>query len=73
MDTLVSLDHLLEITGYKTAGDLDRSLTSQGIRLFRGKGGIRWTTMELINAAGGLRPDNQQQDPPKYGANTFSV
>lgn len=69
MDSLVSTSRLLEITGYKTVGDMERCLTEQGIRLFRGKGGMVWTTMELINQAGGLAAPHAA--PELYPADSF--
>jgi hypothetical protein len=46
---------LLAATGYKRAGDMARELRAQGIKLFEGKDGP-WTTIELVNAAGGILP-----------------
>ena len=53
---LVNFDTLSAVTGYERAGDITRSLRDQGVRYFLGKGGLPWTTQDLINAAGGLRP-----------------
>lgn len=52
---------LLAITGYARAGDAARCLRAQGIRVFDGKDGP-WTTLELINAAGGLQAPVAQSD-----------
>lgn len=46
---------LLAITGYERPGDAARCLRRQGVRVFEGKDGI-WTTVELVNAAGGIVP-----------------
>lgn len=62
---LVSFDMLSAVTGYERAGDITRSLRQQGIRFFYGKGGLPWTTIDLINAAGGIRP-GQEPDGPMY-------
>jgi hypothetical protein len=52
---LVSFEMLQAVTGYDRSGDITRSLREQGIRFFYGKGGMPWTTIDLINAAGDLR------------------
>lgn len=54
---------MLEITGYKQVGDLEKCLKKQGIRFFYGKPGVIWTTLSLIEAAGGLKPVNDNQKP----------
>ncbi|WP_082460409.1 DUF4224 domain-containing protein [Pseudomonas mediterranea] len=46
---------LQRITGYQRRSDVERSLVEQGIRLFRGRTGP-WTTLDLINRAGGVTP-----------------
>lgn len=51
----LSITDLLELTGYSRAADVERCLRDQGVKFFWGKDGP-WTTLELINAAGGLRP-----------------
>lgn len=45
---------LFELTGYTRPADVERCLRDQGVKYFWGKDGP-WTTLELINAAGGLR------------------
>lgn len=55
-DALLSADVLLEATGFERPGDLTRMFDQQGIKWFPGKGGKPWTTMALINKAGGLFP-----------------
>lgn len=59
---------LLAITGYARAGDAARCLRSQGIHVFEGKDGP-WTTVELMNAAGGLRAaaSNDAYNPDDMG------
>lgn len=52
--SLVETEDLLAITGCKHAGDAARKLREQGIKVFDGRKGRPWTTIELINAAGGL-------------------
>lgn len=52
---------LAAITGYDRWGDITRSLNEQGIKYFLGKGGRPWTTIDLVNAAGGLNPNGGMQ------------
>ena len=52
--SILTADELLAATGYERVGDLTRALTRQGIPWFPGKGGKPWTTIDLINKAGGL-------------------
>ena len=55
---LVQLPDLQQITGYERMADIERCLRDQGIRYFRGRHGVLWTTVGLIEAAGGLSPAN---------------
>ncbi len=48
---------LQQLTGYNRLSDVERCLEQARIPYFRGKGGV-WTTMGLIEAAGGLKPAN---------------
>jgi hypothetical protein len=64
---LLSAAQLMQVTGYERFGDLTRSLDQQGIRYFIGKGGRPWTTVDLVNAAGGLNPDGQSSREQYYG------
>lgn len=57
---VLTFDDLKRITGYARRADVERTLLEQGIRIFRGRSGP-WTTVELINQAGGLRPAIQEQ------------
>ena len=57
---------LLAITGYTKPGDAARCLRNQGIKVFDGKLGP-WTTLDLINYAGGLRIGKPEDDA--YGLN----
>lgn len=56
-DSLLTTEELLQVTGFERAGDLTRLFDQVGIKWFPGKGGKPWTTMALINKAGGLFPD----------------
>lgn len=62
---IITLDDLRLITGYTRAADVERCLADQGIHCFRGRDGI-WTTIDLINAAGGLRPGPLADDQSPY-------
>lgn len=62
--SLVECADLLAITGYEKPGDAARKLRAQGIRVFEGKDGI-WTTLELINAAGGIIPSRANDEAYK--------
>ncbi|WP_122290641.1 DUF4224 domain-containing protein, partial [Pseudomonas syringae group genomosp. 3] len=55
-------EELQRITGYTRRADVERALRSEGIRIFFGRKGP-WTTVDLVNQAGGLKPANQE----KYG------
>lgn len=50
----LSTDALSKLTGYTRAADIERCLREQGVQVFWGKDGP-WTTIDLINAAAGLR------------------
>lgn len=60
--SVLTCDDLRAITGYQKAADIERCLTAQGIKVFRGRMGRPWTTIELINQAGGLRPNADSDD-----------
>ena len=63
ISSVLTFDDLKRITGYTRRADVERTLREQGIRLFRGRNGP-WTTVELVNHAGGLRPMSDDH----YGA-----
>ena len=50
---LIEFSDLQRLTGYNRLADVERCLSAAGIRYFPGRGGI-WTTMALVNQAGGL-------------------
>ncbi|MCO7536516.1 hypothetical protein NJH24_17205 [Pseudomonas asiatica] len=60
---VLSFEDLQRITGYQRRSDVERTLVQQGIRMFRGKSGP-WTTIDLINRAGGVGPGQ----PERYKA-----
>lgn len=57
---VLSFEDLQRITGYQRRSDVERTLNQQGIRLFRGKSGP-WTTIDLINLAGGVGQGKQER------------
>ncbi|MDP2747987.1 MULTISPECIES: DUF4224 domain-containing protein [unclassified Pseudomonas] len=57
---VLTFEDLKRITGYARRADVERTLSDQGIRLFRGRTGP-WTTVELVNQAGGLKAAHQEQ------------
>lgn len=59
---ILTCDDLMRATGFERVGDMRRVLDQAGIRYFFGRGGTVWTTMDLVNAAGGLVPTNGQND-----------
>lgn len=58
---MLSVEDLAAVTGYDRWGDITRSLNEQGIKYFIGKGGRPWTTIDLVNAAGGLDQNGGMQ------------
>lgn len=60
---VLTCEQLLATTGFERVGDLRRSLDQQGIRYFLGRGGAVWTTVDLINAAGGMVRVAASNDP----------
>lgn len=57
-DKVLEFEDLQRVTGYRRRADVERALRSQGIRIFVGRRGP-WTTVDLINEAGGMKPQNQ--------------
>lgn len=55
LGSILETSDLLQITGYQKAGEAARCLRNQGIKVFNGKNGP-WTTLALVNAAGGVTP-----------------
>lgn len=60
---VLTFQDLQQVTGYQRRSDVERSLIEQGVRIFRGRSGP-WTTIDLINRAGGIKPDSDD----RYGA-----
>lgn len=65
MRTVLAFADLCAAYGYGRAADVRRCLTRDGIRYFEGKDGP-WTTMDLINAAGGLRANTAPNPADPY-------
>lgn len=61
MNKLIKFKELQEITGYKRASDIEGALKAEGIACFHGKDNTVWTTLDIINAAGGLVPKNDER------------
>jgi hypothetical protein len=62
--SIVESEDLYAILKLERAGDVVRCLRKQGIAVFIGKGGEPWTTIELINQAGGLKAANADETYP---------
>ena len=60
MNQVLTTTDLKQVTGYKRAGDIERCLQKQKIKFFYGKDGV-WTTIDLINAAGGILPEQEDE------------
>ena len=63
LEKTLTFEDLQSLTGYTRRADIERSLSAQGIKFFYGKNGP-WTTIDLINYAGGIRAGSDE----KYGA-----
>lgn len=57
---ILTFQDLQSITGYSRRADVERILLDQGVRIFRGRTGP-WTTLELINQAGGVKSASQER------------
>lgn len=55
MSALLDFDTLKHVLNCTRQADVERLLHKAGIRFFYARAGV-WTTMDLVNAAGGLRP-----------------
>lgn len=60
---VLEFEDLQRVTGYTRRSDVERALNSQGIKIFQGKKGP-WTTIDLVNQAGGLKPDSDEAYGP---------
>jgi hypothetical protein len=57
---VLEFDELQRITGYSRRSDVERTLRSQGIKIFLGRKGP-WTTIDLVNQAGGIKADTVEK------------
>ncbi|WP_242461402.1 hypothetical protein [Pseudomonas sivasensis] len=57
---VLTFQDLQHVTGYQRRSDVERSLIEQGVHIFRGRSGP-WTTIDLINRAGGIKPDSDDR------------
>ncbi|PBQ22011.1 hypothetical protein CCL08_01705 [Pseudomonas congelans] len=57
---VLEFEELQRITGYTRRADVERALRGEGIRIFLGRKGP-WTTVDLVNQAGGLRVVEQDK------------
>jgi hypothetical protein len=64
MNGLLTFEDLCSVTGLTRPGDVVRCLQKQDIAVFYGKGGKPWTTIDLINKAGGLVRAEAANDEP---------
>lgn len=55
LSRVLTFQDLQLLTGYRRRADVERVLVAQGIMLFKGRFGP-WTTIDLVNQAGGLTP-----------------
>lgn len=53
LQNVLDCDELKAITGYQRPADAARCLREQGVTVFNGRRGP-WTTIDLINKAGGI-------------------
>lgn len=58
---VLDTDDLKAITGYQRGADAARCLREQGVMVFNGRRGP-WTTIDLINQAGGLVQGAHQEE-----------
>lgn len=56
---VLSFEDLQKLTQYERPGDVERVLEKSGIRYFPSRRGC-WTTLALVNAAGGIVTIQQQ-------------
>ena len=59
--TILTFEDLQQLTGYTKRSGVERALRKQGIRWFWGRHGP-WTTIEMVNQAGGHAADDGQYD-----------
>ena len=65
MRAVLAFADLCAAYDYSRAADVRRCLTRDGIRYFEGRDGP-WTTLDLVNAAGGLRTGTAASEADPY-------
>lgn len=58
---ILTTDDLKIATGYDRQADIEKHLRENNIRYFRSRRGV-WTTISLVNAAGGILPGQPQEN-----------
>jgi len=58
---ILTFEELQKLTHCERMGDVQRHLEKDGIRYFHGRKSI-WTTISLVNAAGGIVGEQQQSN-----------
>lgn len=58
---IITAEDLQQVTGYTRVADVERCLQKNNIRYFHSRRGV-WTTLSLINAAGGILPNQPTDD-----------
>ncbi len=61
---ILNLDDLKAATGYKQINDVESCLRKNGVRFLHGRAGSKsaiYTTVDALNAAMGLHPDQPSQ------------
>jgi hypothetical protein len=61
---IVTLDQLKIATGYSSASAVEQCLRKNGVRFLYGKSGI-YTTVDALNAAMGLKSEQQSVSDPE--------
>lgn len=58
---VLTFEDLKELTGYERPADVENCLSKRGIHTFPSRKGC-WTTLALVNAAGGIVSEQHQGD-----------
>lgn len=59
---ILDTEDLKRLTKLERPGDIERVLSRQGIKVFRGRHGSIFTTIDLVNHAGGLHAAGNRED-----------
>ncbi|WP_447529845.1 hypothetical protein [Vreelandella sp. TE19] len=63
LQSVIDCEAIKAITGYQRPADAARCLREQGVMVFNGRRGP-WTTIDLINKAGGIEAAPKQELSP---------